>query len=169
MTNALAAADELLVPLQAEYFALEGLSKIVRIVEQIKEAGANPGLVIGGILMTMYDGRTNLSQQVTEEVRKHFVDIVYTAMIPRTIRLGEAPSFGKAIIEEAPSFGKAIIEYDPNGVGAAAYIALAEEFLGRQVGGASSALSAPAEDAPEVQVAESEPVDEAAAENTPIG
>jgi chromosome partitioning protein len=118
MTNALAAADELLVPLQCEYFALEGLSKIVQVVEQIKEAGANPELIIGGILPTMYDGRTNLSQQVLEEVRKHFGEIVYTTLIPRTIRLGEAPSFGKAIIE-----------YDPTGPGATAYNALADEFL----------------------------------------
>ena len=121
MTNALAAADELLVPIQCEYFALEGLSKIVRIVEQIKDAGVNPELSIGGILMTMYDGRTNLSQQVLAEVTKHFAETVYKTMIPRTIRLGEAPSFGKAIIE-----------YDPNGLGAAAYTALAEEFLQRQ-------------------------------------
>jgi len=121
MTNALAAADELLVPLQCEYFALEGLSKIVRIVDQIKQAGANPNLTIGGILMTMYDGRTNLSQQVADEVRKHFEQAVYTTVIPRSIRLGEAPSFGQAIIE-----------YDPNGTGAAAYTALADEFLQRQ-------------------------------------
>ena len=121
MTNALAAADELLVPLQCEYFALEGLSKIVQIIEQIKGAGVNPTLSIGGIVMTMYDGRTNLSQQVMEEVRKHFGAVVFGAVIPRTIRLGEAPSFGKAIIE-----------YEPNGVGATAYRALAEEFLKRQ-------------------------------------
>lgn len=118
MTNALAGADELLIPLQAEYFALEGLSKIVQVTEQIR--GVNPELKIGGILMTMYDGRTNLSQQVFEEVKKHFAEIVYTTVIPRTIRLGEAPSFGKAIIE-----------YDPNGVGATAYTGLAEEFLKR--------------------------------------
>jgi chromosome partitioning protein len=121
MTNALAAADELLIPLQCEYFALEGLSKIARITEQIRESGANPELMIGGILLTMYDGRTNLSQQVAEEVKKHFGEVVFNTVIPRTIRLGEAPSFGKAIIE-----------YDPNGVGAAAYIALADEFLQRQ-------------------------------------
>ena len=122
MTNALAAADELLVPIQSEYFALEGLSKMVQIIERIKSAGVNPNLAIGGILMTMYDGRTNLSQQVVEEVRKHFGDVVYTVMVPRTVRLGEAPSFGKAIIE-----------YDPHGVGATAYLALTEEFLHRQV------------------------------------
>jgi chromosome partitioning protein len=121
MTNALAAADELLVPIQCEYFALEGLSKIVQIVEHIKATGTNPQLSIGGILMTMYDGRTNLSQQVMAEVHKHFAGVVYQTMIPRTIRLGEAPSFGKAIIE-----------YDPNGAGATAYNALAKEFLKKQ-------------------------------------
>ena len=149
MTNALAAADELLIPLQCEYFALEGLSKIVRIVEQIQEAGANPGLTIGGILMTMYDGRTNLSQQVEDEVRKHFGDTVFNTMVPRTIRLGEAPSFGKAIIE-----------YDPNGVGAAAYNALADEFLGRQMP-AVAAESAP--------IVENEVAGDAPVDTTPSG
>ena len=120
MTNALAAANELLVPIQCEYFALEGLSKIVRIIDQIKDSGANPDLTLGGIVMTMFDGRTNLAQQVLEEVRKHFGKSVYHAIIPRTIRLGEAPSFGKTIIE-----------YDPNGLGALAYRALAKEFLKR--------------------------------------
>jgi len=120
MTNALAAANELLVPIQCEYFALEGLSKIVQIIEQIKGTGTNPHLALGGIVMTMYDGRTNLAQQVLEEVRKHFGEVVYNSIIPRTIRLGEAPSFGKTIIE-----------YDPNGVGAMAYRALAGEFLAR--------------------------------------
>ncbi|MEA3186281.1 MAG: chromosome partitioning protein [Chthoniobacter sp.] len=120
MTNALAAADELLVPIQCEYFALEGLSKIVQVIEQIKASGANPGLALGGIVMTMF-ARTNLSQQVVEEVRKHFEATVFDTVIPRTIRLGEAPSFGKPIIE-----------YDPNGTGAMAYRALADEFLKRQ-------------------------------------
>src|ERR1700722_18675617 len=98
MTNAIAAADELLVPIQCEYFALEGLSKIVRVIGQIQECGANPGLTLGGILMTMYS-RTNLAQQVVEEVRKFFGDTVYKTIIPRSIRLGEAPSFGKPIID----------------------------------------------------------------------
>ena len=124
MTNALAAADELLVPIQCEYFALEGLSKIVRIIEQIKDSGANHDLRIGGIVMTMFDGRTNLSHQVAEEVRKHFSELVFQTMIPRTVRLGEAPSFGKPIIE-----------YDTNGVGANAYRALSHEFLQRNGGG----------------------------------
>jgi chromosome partitioning protein len=119
MTNALAAADELLVPIQCEYFALEGLSKIVRVIEQIRASGANPGLALGGIVMTMF-ARTNLAQQVIDEVRKHFENTVYETVIPRSIRLGEAPSFGKPIID-----------YEPAGAGAAAYRALAEEFLSR--------------------------------------
>jgi len=121
MTNALAAADEVLVPIQCEYFALEGLSKISNIIAQIRDSGVNPRLTLTGILMTMYDARTNLSQQVVAEVRKHFGEIVFTTMIPRTIRLGEAPSFGKVITE-----------YDPHGTGATAYRALAAEFASRQ-------------------------------------
>jgi len=120
MTNGLAAADELLIPLQCEYFALEGLSKINHVVAQIRDCGANPGLTIGGILMTMFM-RNNLAQQVIAEVQNHFGDIIYRTVIPRAVRLGEAPSHGKPIIE-----------YEPNGLGAAAYRALAEEFLKRQ-------------------------------------
>ena len=123
MTNALAAADELLVPIQCEYFALEGLSKIVQLVGQIRDCGANPDLSIGGILMTMFDSRTNLSVQVVSEVRRHFEAITYQTAIPRTVRLGEAPSFGKTILE-----------YDPSGVGAKAYRRMAEEFIQRQRG-----------------------------------
>jgi len=119
MTNALAAADELLVPIQCEYFALEGLSKIVRVIQQIQDSGANPHLQLAGIVMTMF-ARTNLAQQVIDEVRKHFDSVVYETVIPRSIRLGEAPSFGKPIID-----------YDPAGAGAIAYRALAEEFLAR--------------------------------------
>jgi chromosome partitioning protein len=121
MTNALAAAHQLLIPLQCEYFALEGLSKIVHLVNQIR--AVNEGLSIGGIIMTMYDARTNLSQQVVNEVRQHFPNLVYQTIIPRTVRLGEAPSFGKPIIE-----------YEPNGAGAIAYRALAEEFVQREAG-----------------------------------
>lgn len=127
MTNALAAADEMLVPIQCEYFALEGLSKIAHVIETIDRSGANPGLVLGGILMTMYDSRTNLSQQVVGEVRQHFKEAVYEAIIPRTVRLGEAPSFGQPIIE-----------YDPSGQGAKAYRAAAEEFLRRHPIGLSA-------------------------------
>lgn len=121
MSNALAAADEILTPIQCEYFALEGLVKIVRVVEQVRDSGANPNVQIGGILMTMFDSRTNLSSQVVTEVRQHFGDKVYATVIPRTVRLSEAPSFGKTILE-----------YDKSGAGARAYRALAEEFTRRQ-------------------------------------
>jgi chromosome partitioning protein len=130
MTGALAAADELLVPIQCEYFGLEGLSKIVSIVQQIRDSGVNAELVLEGIVMTMYDSRMNLSQQVVGDVRTYFGKTVYQTVIPRTIRLGEAPSFGKTIVE-----------YEPNGRGAQAYNALAEEFIARHaaVGAAAAA------------------------------
>jgi len=120
MSNALAAADELLTPIQCEYFALEGLVKIVRLVEQVRDSGANDRLEIGGIVMTMFDSRTNLSAQVVADVREHFAERVYQTVIPRSVRLSEAPSFGKSILE-----------YDPNGAGATAYRALAGEFIRR--------------------------------------
>jgi len=117
MTNSLAAADEILIPLQCEYFALEGLSKIDHVISQIRDCGANPNLKICGILMTMFM-RNNLAFQVIAEVQKHFGDVIFKTVIPRTVRLAEAPSHGKPIIE-----------YEPGGLGAAAYRALAEEFL----------------------------------------
>ena len=120
MTNALAAADEILTPIQCEYFALEGLVKIVRVVEQVRDSGANEQVEIVGIVMTMFDGRTKLSAQVVAEVRAHFGERVYATVIPRTVRLSEAPSFGKSVLE-----------YDPKGTAARAYRALAEEFLKR--------------------------------------
>jgi chromosome partitioning protein len=120
MTNALAAADEIMTPIQCEYFALEGLVKIVRVVEQVRDSGTNDQIEIGGIVMTMFDSRTNLSEQVVNEVRQHFGERVYRTLIPRTVRLSEAPSFGKSILE-----------YDSTGVGAAAYRALAREFIKR--------------------------------------
>jgi chromosome partitioning protein len=120
MTNALAAADEILTPIQCEFFALEGLVKIVRVVEQVRDSGANDQVEIGGIVMTMFDSRTNLSGQVVDEVRKHFGPRVYSTVIPRTVRLSEAPSFGKSILE-----------YDSSGVGASAYRSLAREFIKR--------------------------------------
>src|SRR6266705_1400273 len=127
MTNALAAADEILTPIQCEYFALEGLVKIVRVVEQVRDSGANDRLEIAGILMTMFDSRPKLSAQVVAEVRQHFGKRVYQTVIPRTVRLSEAPSFGKSILE-----------YDSHGAGACAYRALAREFIKRH------ALPAPA-------------------------
>ena len=128
MSNALAAADEILTPIQCEYFALEGLVKIVRVVEQVRDSGANPNVEIGGILMTMFDSRTNLSAQVVAEVRQHFAAKVYDTVIPRTVRLGEAPSFGKTILE-----------YDKTGAGARAYRALADEFIRRHAPVAATA------------------------------
>jgi chromosome partitioning protein len=120
MSNALAAADELLTPIQCEYFALEGLVKIVRLIEQVRDSGANKGLQLGGIVMTMFDGRTRLSAQVVADVREHFGERVYETVIPRSVRLSEAPSFGKTILE-----------YDSNGTAATAYRALAREFIRR--------------------------------------
>src|SRR6266487_682515 len=130
MSNALAAADELLTPIQCEYFALEGLVKIVRLVEQVRDSGANDRLEIGGIVMTMFDSRTNLSAQVVADVREHFAERVYETVIPRSVRLSEAPSFGKSILE-----------YDPNGAAATAYRALAGEFIRRHRSSATAPAS----------------------------
>jgi chromosome partitioning protein len=121
MTSALASADELIVPLQCEYFGLEGLSKIVQVTDQVVHSGANPGLRIEGIVMTMADNRTNLSQSVINDVREHFQETVYETIIPRSIRLGEAPSYGMAVIEHAPKSS-----------GSQSYRALALEFLERR-------------------------------------
>ncbi|MBL9152660.1 MAG: ParA family protein [Verrucomicrobiales bacterium] len=120
MTSALAAADELIVPLQCEYFGLEGLAKIVGVHDQIKQSGANPEVVLEGIVMTMADSRTNLSSLVINDVRRVFPEVTYRTIIPRNIRLGEAPSYGQSIIEYAPASS-----------GAVAYRNLAEEFLQR--------------------------------------
>ncbi len=118
--NALAAADGVLVPLQCEYYALEGISMLKRIMTQLHDTGVNPRLELMGVVMTMYDSRTKLSQQVVSEVRQHFGERVFETMIPRTTRLAEAPSFGKPIIH-----------YDKYSAGAAAYELLAQEFLAR--------------------------------------
>jgi len=117
--NAFAAADFLLVPLQCEYYALEGLTLLTRLLEQIR-AGANPRLRLLGVVMTMFDGRTRLSQQVVAEVREHFRELVFDTVIPRTTRLAEAPSHGQPIIA-----------YDPYSAGAAAYEVLAQEVWAR--------------------------------------
>jgi len=118
--NAFAAAESLLVPLQCEYYALEGISMVTRILAQLRDTGVNPRLELLGVLMTMFDARTNLSQQVVGEVRQHFGDLVFETVIPRTTRLAEAPSFGKPIIY-----------YDKYSAGAAAYEVLALEVLKR--------------------------------------
>ena len=121
MTNALAAADSVLVPLQCEYLALEGLAKILEMIERIKQISGNAALDLEGIVMTMYDARTNLSHEVVKSVRDHLGHKVFKTIIPRSVRLGEAPSYGKSIID-----------YDPSGVGAQSYRELAREFLSRQ-------------------------------------
>ncbi len=121
MTSALAAADQLLIPLQCEFFGLEGLAKIMSVLAQIRDGGINPNVFVEGIIMTMYDQRTNLSRQVVDQVREHFPDQVYNTIIPRSVRLGEAPSFGQTIHEYAAASS-----------GAAAYRDLAKEFMARQ-------------------------------------
>jgi len=118
--NVFAAADWLLVPLQCEYYALEGISMITRVISQVRDTGVNARLEILGVVMTMFDGRTRLSQQVVAEVRQHFGDLVFETVIPRTTRLAEAPSFGKPIIY-----------YDKYSAGAAAYEVLAQEVLAK--------------------------------------
>ena len=118
--NAFVAAHGVLVPLQCEYYALEGISMLNRIMAQLHDNGANPTLELTGVVMTMYDSRTKLSQQVVSEVREHFGERVFETMIPRSTRLAEAPSFGKPIIH-----------YDKYSSGAAAYELLAQEFLSR--------------------------------------
>jgi chromosome partitioning protein len=117
--NALAAADAVLVPLQCEYFALEGISELLATVTRVQQ-GLNTRLVIAGILLTMYDDRTNLSRDVADEIRRHFSDKVYETIVPRNIRLAEAPSHGLPIFQ-----------YDIKSRGAEAYLALAREFLRR--------------------------------------
>jgi len=115
--NCLVAADSVLIPLQCEYYALEGMSELLDTIMLVQNE-LNPGLEIEGILMTMYDARTNLSKQVLSEVKSYFKDKVYNTIIPRNVRLGEAPSFGKPIIL-----------YDPWAPGAKAYLELAKEVM----------------------------------------
>jgi len=118
--NAFAAADALLVPLQCEYYALEGISMIHRVLGQVRDSGVNARLELLGVVMTMFDGRTRLSQQVVSEVREHFGEKVFETVIPRTTRLAEAPSHGQPIIH-----------YDKYSAGASAYEVLAQEVLER--------------------------------------
>ena len=115
--NALTAATEVIIPVQAEYYALEGLSQLISIVRRIKE-GLNPELLIRGVLITMFDGRTKLATEVLEEVHRHFPDRVFATQIPRNIRLSEAPSYGKPAIL-----------FDVKSRGAQAYLSLAKELL----------------------------------------
>jgi chromosome partitioning protein len=115
--NSLTAVDSVLIPIQCEFYALEGVSQLMSTIELVKK-NLNPKLEIQGVILSMFDGRTNLSIQVVEEVKKHFREKVYTTVIPRNIRLAEAPSHGLPITE-----------YDPKSKGAEAYIEFAEEFL----------------------------------------
>ncbi|MEO8033853.1 MAG: ParA family protein [Acidobacteriota bacterium] len=117
--NGLAAAHSVLVPMQCEYFALEGVAQLVNTIERVRDL-VNPALEIEGIALTMYDERMNLAKQVAEEVRNHFGEKVYKTVIPRNVRLGEAPSFGKPIIL-----------YDIRSRGSEAYVSLAKEFIQR--------------------------------------
>jgi len=118
--NALVAADAVIVPMQCEYFSLEGLSDLVSTVRIVKRA-FNPNLDIIGIVLTMYDSRTNLSMQVSNEIKRHFPGKVFATPIPRSVRLSEAPSHGLSIFD-----------YDPRSKGAAAYMSLAQEFLKKE-------------------------------------
>ncbi|HET7482488.1 MAG TPA: AAA family ATPase [Actinomycetota bacterium] len=117
--NALAAAQDLLVPVQCEYYALEGLGQLVQTADRVRRS-INPELRIAGLVLTMYDSRTRLSAQVAEEVRSHFGDLVYDALIPRSVRLSEAPSFGEPVVT-----------LDPSSKGATAYRVLATEVEAR--------------------------------------
>ncbi len=118
--NALTASDKVLIPLQAEYFALEGVSELVGTIRRL-QAGPNAGLDVLGVVLTMVDERTNLSQQVGEEVRAHFGSKLFKTQVPRNVRLAEAPSFGKPVLL-----------YDVRSRGAKAYLALAQEVLSHE-------------------------------------
>jgi len=115
--NAMTAADYMLIPLQCEFYALEGLGQLLHTMKRIKH-NLNPGLKIGGILLTMFDKRTNLSHQVAEDAKKYFKSLVFNTTVPRNVRLGEAPSFGKPILL-----------YDATSAGARSYFELAKEII----------------------------------------
>lgn len=135
MTSALAAADSIVVPMQAEFLALEGLGNIMtKVVEPLRDSGiVPPGFGIGGVLITMYDSRTLLAKQVTDEVREHFGDVVYNTFIPRNVR-----------ISEAPSYGQPVVFFDPACRGAEAYRAFAKEFVARNPTRGVAPAAAPA-------------------------
>jgi chromosome partitioning protein len=136
--NALVAADGVLIPMQAEYFALEGVSELLDTVDRIR-AALNPSLVVDGVVLTMFDDRTNLAQQVAEELKNYFGEKLLTTTIPRNIRLAEAPSYGKPALV-----------YDVRSRGAESYIKLAKEILDRHLAAAASGVVAavPADAAP---------------------
>jgi len=151
--NAFSASDWLIVPLQCEYYALEGISTLTQTMEQLKENGVTPRLDLLGIVMTMFDGRTNLSHEVVSEVRNHFGDLVFETVIPRSTKIAEAPSHGQPITS-----------YDKYNAGSAAYEVLAEEVLARlwwgdstSEGVAPEAVQEPAEAPAQEEVPASEP------------
>jgi chromosome partitioning protein len=118
--NALAAADEVMVPIQCEYLPMEGLAQLLHTIDLVRR-NLNPGLGISGLLMTMYDVRTTLAQQVVDEVRSHFPNKVFDTIIPRNVRLSEAPSYGEPIMD-----------YAPRSAGAEAYLELSREIMNRE-------------------------------------
>ena len=154
MTSTLAAADGILVPMQAEYYALEGLGVMQDLIARLKTNGANPDLELNGILMTMVNANTRLSQDVIAEVREHFGEKVFETMIPRNVRTSEAPSYGQPVVF-----------YDPSCRGAEAYRAFAKEFVRRNPtrGGAVAPDAEEPPVAEEVPVVEEAPVAEAVA------
>ena len=154
MTSTLAAADGILVPMQAEYYALEGLGVMQDLIARLKTNGANPDLELNGILMTMVNANTRLSQDVIAEVREHFGEKVFETMIPRNVRTSEAPSYGQPVVF-----------YDPSCRGAEAYRAFAKEFVRRNPtrGGAVAPVAEEPPVAEEVPVVEEAPVAEAVA------
>ena len=117
--NAMVACDEVMIPIQCEYYALEGVTQLLRNVGLV-QSHLNPGLAISTVLLTMYDGRTRLSQQVADEVRSHFQDTVLETVIPRSVR-----------VSEAPSYGQSVMTYDPSSTGAVAYLDAAREIAQR--------------------------------------
>jgi chromosome partitioning protein len=125
-----AASDGVIIPVQCEYLALEGLSLLLKTIQQVREV-LNDRLVVAGVVLTMYDSRTNLGQQVVQEVRDYFPELVFQTIIPRNIRLSEAPSYGKTILSYAPA-----------SAGALAYQALAQEFLARAENPSASLVKA---------------------------
>jgi len=132
--NALVATSEVLIPLQSEYYALEGLGHLLSTVELIQQH-LNPQLRIAAILLTMFDGRTRLAPQVAQEVREHFPDQLLDSVVPRSVRLSEAPSYGQTVLQ-----------YDPNSVGSRAYLAVARELVARMESSQSSQTTVTSED-----------------------
>lgn len=118
--NSLTAVDSVLIPIQCEFYALEGVSQLVSTIDLVRK-NMNPDIRISGVILSMFDGRTNLSLQVVNEVKKHFGDLVFSTVIPRNVRLAEAPSYGLPIVK-----------YDPSSTGAKAYQRFAKEFLERE-------------------------------------